>query len=82
VSRLLLLLALACFGACSAQDSSPAPDEGKRCSARADCVEICADYCSAADGGTAGFHCTTFNRATAACLCGITVDGGVKPLCP
>ncbi len=77
--RLLAAVACAwCLG-CSPQDSSPAQDEGKACAARSDCVEICADLCDA-DGGT-GFHCTSFNRATTACLCGITVSGQVKPVC-
>ena len=72
------LIALA---ACGPQSTPPASDEGKACAARSDCVEVCANVCSAVDAGTGtGFHCTSFNRAINACLCGITVDGQVKPV--
>jgi len=65
--------------ACGPQGTGPAKDEGKACSMRNDCVEVCATVCSGLDAG-AQFHCTSFANALNACLCGVTVDGQVKPL--
>jgi hypothetical protein len=70
----LLLLVAGC-----SSGGGPAKDEGKVCSMRADCIEVCATVCSGIDAG-ATFHCTSFDNALNACLCGVTVDGGVRPL--
>jgi hypothetical protein len=70
-------LAFAC--GCSGGGGEAAKDEGKACAVRADCIEVCATVCSGLDAG-AQFHCTSFDRALNACLCGVTVDGQVKPL--
>lgn len=72
-AALLLLLA------CGPQGGGKAKDEGKVCAMRADCVEVCATVCSGLDAG-ATFRCTSFDNALNACLCGVTVDGGVRPL--
>ncbi len=72
------LLAALCLFGCGA-GGTKAKDEGKLCAKRADCIEVCATVCSGLDAG-ATFHCTSFDNALNACLCGITVDGQVKPL--
>ena len=76
VARALAAGALLLLG-CGSTDA--AKDEGKSCSTRSDCVEVCATVCSGLDAG-AQFHCTSFSRAVNECLCGFTVDGGVRPV--
>ena len=71
-------LALLLLAACGPSGGN-AKDEGKPCTQRSDCIEVCADVCSAIDAGVP-FHCTSFANAINACLCGVTVDGGVRTL--
>ncbi|MFT3841989.1 MAG: hypothetical protein QM723_33670 [Myxococcaceae bacterium] len=75
----LLPVAVLLLAACGAQGDGKSKDEGKSCAVRADCIEVCATVCSGVDAG-ATFHCTSVANALNSCLCGVTVDGGVRPL--
>jgi hypothetical protein len=72
-------LSLALLLAACSSGGGPSQDEGKACSQRADCIEVCATVCNGIDAG-ATFHCTSVDKALNACLCAFTVDGGVRPL--